>query len=160
MKVLILVLILSLFLSLQSCFKIETYSPEPKVTLIDFIFTDTVDELENEVRNGTLHFSFVDGDGDIGFDTTAPQQKTIFLEKYKFIDGILTKLDFDELNLDYYIPKFSPTGNNKALQGEIYVNDLNETKPFVGDTIMYTYYIVDRSGNKSNVDSTEFMIVY
>jgi len=159
MKVLIIVIILSIFLSFQSCFKIEDYPLEPKVSLIDFTFTDTVDALDNEVRNGTLHFSFVDGDGDIGFDTTSPQQNTIFLEKYKFIDGVLTKLDF-EVPMNYYIPKFSPMGNNKALQGEIYVNDLNETKPFVGDTIMYTYYIVDRSGNKSNVDSTEFMIVY
>lgn len=159
MKVLILVLILSIFLSLQSCFKIEAYPPEPQVSLIAFTYVDTVDELDNEVRNGTLHFSFVDGDGDIGFDTTAPQQNTIFIEKYKFIDGELTKLDLI-IPLNYYVPKFSPTGNNKALKGEIYVNDLDETKPFVGDTIMYTYYIVDRSGNKSNVDSTEFMVVY
>lgn len=147
-----------MFLILQSCFKIETYPPEPEVSLIDFVFIDSVDALGNEVRNGTLHFSFVDGDGDIGFDTTSPQQNTIFIEKYKFIDGELTKLDLI-VPLNFYVPKFSSTGNNKALKGEIYVNDLNETKPFNGDTIMYTYYIVDRSGNKSNVDSTEFMVV-
>ncbi|PLX08959.1 MAG: hypothetical protein C0596_03880 [Marinilabiliales bacterium] len=114
--------------------------------------------MDNPVLRGTLHFSFVDGDGDIGFDTTSPQQNTIFLEKYRYIDGLLTAVDL-QVPLNYYVPLFEPEGSSKTLKGEIYVNDLDETAPFDGDTIVYKFYIVDREGNVSNVESTGDLIL-
>ena len=141
-----------------SCFNIEQYPPEPQIEFISFVFTDTIDELDNRVLNGTLHFSFVDGDGDIGFDTTSPQQNTIFLEKYKYQNGVVTPIDL-VVPLNYYLPKFQTEGNRKTLKGEILINDLDENFPFSGDTILYKFYIVDRAGNVSNVETTGPLVI-
>jgi len=143
-----------------SCFRIEEYPPEPQIELIEFVFVDTVDGMENgnRVFNGTLRFSFIDGDGDIGFDTTSPQQNTIFLEKYKYNNGVLSIVD---LNIDphYYVPYFNPEGPNKTLKGEMIIYDIDEYPPFDGDTILYKFFIVDRAGNVSNIESTGNLIL-
>ena len=143
---------------MQSCFKIETYPVEPSVKTIGFTLVDSMDLLGNPILNGTLHFSFIDGDGDIGFDTVAPQQNTIFIEKYKIVNGISQLVNLSP-PLYYYVPKFTSEGNNRALKGEMFVRDLNEYQPFDGDTIMYKFYIVDRAGHVSNIDSTEYLII-
>jgi len=123
---------------------------------MDFKIVDTSDLLGNRVLNGTLHFYFVDGDGDIGFDTTSPRQNTIFLDKYKVSNGIESKIDV-LVPLSYFVPEFSNSSNNRTLKGEMIINDLNENFPLEYDTILYKFYIVDRSGNTSNVESTGFI---
>jgi len=149
---------LFLIIAVVSCFKLEQYPPEPQIEFIDFTFVDTVDGLENRVLNGTLHFSFVDGDGDIGFDTIQPQQNTVFLEKFKYQNGVATSIDL-LIPLNYFVPKFVTEGNRKTLKGEIIINDLDENYPFNGDTVFYKFYIVDRAGNVSNIDSTGNLII-
>ncbi len=146
--------------SILSCFRIEHYPPEPQIELIEFTFVDTVDDMDkgNRVLKGTLHFSFIDGDGDIGFDTTSPQQNTIFMEKYMYNDGVLNIVQLNP-EPNYYIPYFESEGPNKTLKGEMIVNDINEYGPFLGDTIIYKFYIVDRAGNVSNIESTGNLIL-
>lgn len=139
-----------------SCFKIITYPETPEVDFISFEIKDSLDILGNSVISGTLHFYFVDGDGDIGFDTIGGVKNTIFLEKYKIENGTPIKIDL-LVPLNYYVPKFEKTGNNKTLKGEMFVYELNEYVPFEYDTIMYKFYIIDRAGNKSNVDSTGYI---
>jgi hypothetical protein len=158
-KYIIAILILVL-LGLQSCFKIETYPDTPHIELIDFTFVDTIDnpELGNRVLKGTLHFYFVDGNGDIGFDTTSPRQNTIFLEKYRISGNQAILIDLLE-PLNFYVPEFTKSGSNSTLKGEMFVLDLNEYFPLTADTLMYKFYIVDRDGNKSNVDSTGYLIL-
>lgn len=158
-KLIIAVLIVTL-LGLQSCFKIETYSDIPHIELLEFTFVDTIDnpELGNKVMKGTLHFYFVDGNGDIGFDTTSPRQNTIFMEKYKISGNQAILIDL-VVPLNYFVPKFSRSGSNSTIKGEMFVKDLNESYPFANDTIMYKFYVVDRAGNKSNVDSTGYLIL-
>ncbi len=156
-KVLIAALIVLAFI-MQSCFKPEVYPPEPSIEFLDFNFIDTVDLLDNPVLNGTLHFYFVDGDGDVGFDTTSPRKNTIFLEKYKIENGQEILIDLT-VPLSYFVPEFENSTENSALKGEMFVNDLNETFPFEDDTILYKFYIVDRSGNKSNVANTGYLVL-
>jgi len=141
---------------LQSCFKVEPFSPVPSIEFMDFNLVDTTDLLGNRVLNGTLHFYFVDGDGDIGFDTTSPRQNTIFLEKFKIANGIESKIDL-LVPLSYFVPKFSNSSNNRTLKGEMIINDLNENFPLEYDTIVYKFYIVDREGNTSNIESTGYI---
>lgn len=156
-RILILILFISLF-ALQSCFKVETYPPEPRVEFLDFKYVDTIDGLENHVLNGTLHFYFEDGDGDVGFDTTTPRKNTIFLEKYIVTDGVEILSDVS-VPLNFYVPEFENSGENSTLKGEMFVNDLNESYPLNSDTIFYKFYIVDRAGNKSNVESTGYLVL-
>ncbi len=141
---------------LQSCFKVEPYSPIPSIEFLSFNVVDTTDLLGNRVINGTLHFYFVDGDGDIGFDTTSPRQNTIFLEKFKVVNGTESKIDLI-VPLNYFVPKFSNSSNRKTLKGEMIINDLNENYPLEYDTIIYKFYIVDRAGNSSNIETTGYI---
>lgn len=77
------IILFLLLFSFSSCFKPQTFPKEPNIEFIDFIVKDTFDILQNRVLNGTLHFYFVDGDGDIGYDTTSPRQNTIFYKNIK-----------------------------------------------------------------------------
>lgn len=152
------IILFLLLFSFSSCFKPQTFPKEPNIEFIDFIVKDTFDILQNRVLNGTLHFYFVDGDGDIGYDTTSPRQNTIFLKKYK-IENKQEVLINMQVPLEYFVPKFKRNIQDEALQGEMFVKNLNETFPFENDTIMYKFYIKDRAGNKSNVASTGYIIV-
>jgi hypothetical protein len=142
---------------LSSCFKPDVFPPEPHIEFTEFVFIDTVDVLDNPVLNGTLKFYFVDGDGDIGFDTTSPRKNTIFIQKYAIRNGEEVLVDL-QVPLHFYVPVFVNSDPDKALQGDMYVNDLNEIIPFSDDTIMYEFYIVDRAGNKSNVETTGYLV--
>lgn len=153
---LVILLIVFCSIMLQACFKIEPYSPIPSIEFLDFRNIDTTDLLGNKVMNGTLHFYFVDGDGDIGFDTISPRQNTIFLEKFKVVDGVETKIDM-LIPLNYFVPKFDNSTTNKTLKGEMIIDDLNENYPLDYDTIIYKFYIVDRAGNSSNIESTGYV---
>ncbi len=121
------------------------------------MLTDSVNALGNRKYSGSLTFTFVDGDGDIGFGQDSLAPKTVFVDKYEIIDNVAYPV---ELAVDYYynIPKFSTTGNRKALKGEIIVRSLDELYPLnTENTIMYKFYIVDRSWNYSNIDSTGYI---
>lgn len=142
----------------HSCFKPQSYPKEPKIEFIDFIIKDTLDILQNRVLNGSLHFYFIDGDGDIGFDTTSPKKNTIFLQKYRIENQAEVLIDL-QVALEYFVPKFKNTNQNGVLQGEMIVRDLNETFPFDYDTILYKFYIKDRAGHKSNIANTGHIIL-
>lgn len=149
----IVLFVILIMFSISSCFKPEVFPPEPNIEFISFSFIETLDVLDNPVLNGTLKFNFIDGNGDIGFDTISPRKNTIFLEKYKISNGQEVLVDL-LIPLEFFVPTIKITQPDIALKGEMYVNDLNEMSPILNDTIVYRFYIVDRAGNKSNVEST------
>ncbi|MDR2835631.1 MAG: hypothetical protein LBV69_05455 [Bacteroidales bacterium] len=146
-------------LFIESCERPKIVSTTPTITFTKFSLKDTVDF--NHLLRGTLKFEFVDGDGNIGFGTDSTANKTVFLEKYKIINSIPNRIEFNEgYLLNYRIPVFSTTGNRKVLSGEIVLRYLDETFPInPNDTIMYKFYIYDRDMNKSNIDSTGYIIL-
>ncbi|MDD3686212.1 MAG: hypothetical protein PHE56_05535 [Bacteroidales bacterium] len=152
------ILSILMLVGIVSCFKPDVYPPEPHIDFVEFVFVDTVDALDNPVLNGTLKFFFVDGDGDIGHDTTSPIKNTIFIEKFAIRNGQEVLLDL-QIPLEFYVPVFENSDPDMALKGDMFVNDLNEIFPFSDDTIIYKFYIVDRAGNKSNVEETGFLIL-
>lgn len=107
---------------------------------------------------------FTDGDGDIGlsdaddqppFDTASTYYHNLFLEYDSLSGGEWTRVVFS-LPLYYRIPSITPTGQNKALEGEIAV----AIKPWPvipgsqGDTIRLSCTLVDRALRVSNtIDS-------
>jgi len=143
-----------------SCRKIESYPEIPFIEFKSFTLQDTVDLLGNPGKVGELVFSFVDGDGDIGFDSTATDTTSIydlFFTLYEKLDGEFLKVDEDDLEtpLNYRIPFIEMEGQNKTLKGEIQV-DFFYIKIFLikYDTIKYEFYIIDRALHKSNVETT------
>lgn len=128
---------------------------EPVITFKSF--TQYTDSASFVIR-------FTDGDGDIGlsdadnqppFDTGSTYYHNLFLEYDSLSNGEWTRVVFT-LPLYYRMPRITPTGQNKALEGEIAV----AIKPWPvipgsqGDTIRLGCTLVDRALRVSNaVDS-------
>ena len=143
---------------LFSCKKIETLPATPSVKFTSFAVFDTTDILGNTEKGGRLKFYFEDGDGDMGLaEPSAGQTDTtnLFLTLYRKTNGAMVLApDNDPLKPSAYrIPYMTRTGTNKILKGTISVT-------FVylfwspTDTIRYNFFIKDRAGHVSNVDST------
>ena len=59
--------------------------------------------------------------------------------------------------LNYRIPFIPMRGRNQAMKGEIQV--LFFYWDFPWDTIQYSFYVIDRAGNKSNTAETPILIL-
>lgn len=153
-------------LVLSSCRKTETYPEIPEIEYKSFFFRDTIDELGNEGLVGRLTFSFVDGDGDIGLkqppDTINPgdpEYSNLFFTMFDLQNGILVEIGEDELEfpLYYRIPYLEPQRMDNSLTGEVEVEFTYLL--FSYDTIKYEFYITDRAGHESNIESTPLFIL-
>lgn len=145
---------------LFGCRKEEKFPPEPVIAF---------KSLEQYPQGDSASFviSFTDGDGDVGldayddqppFDTASQYYHNLFLEYDELQNGVWTSIDF-VLPLYYRIPRITPTGQNKALEGEIAV----ALKPWpyssTGDTIRIRAYMVDRALNTSNTVTSSSIVV-
>ena len=74
------------------------------------------------------------------------------------VDGEYREIDTSELESKpfYRIPPLDREGQNKTLKGEINVEIEYYTVDY--DTLKYTFYLMDRSFNRSNVDTTTEII--
>jgi hypothetical protein len=143
-------------LVLSTCEPIEKVSNVPEIHFKSFALynKDTLDDFNINV--GVLIFSFIDGNADIGVMPNATDTLNVFLEPFQKVHGI-----YEPLNVDTFGQKFSlkndPSlvriGQNKTIKGEIKVEIIYPYVPSF-DTMRYEFYILDRAGNKSNVDST------
>jgi hypothetical protein len=136
---------------LSSCLKTEEFPKEPHI------------EYKSYVQHGDsseLTISFTDGDGDIGLgqgDTLAPYNPgsewyhNFFVDYYKMVNGEWVMQDFP-LPLYYRIPVITPTGQNKALQGDITVEISTLVLPAdtTVDFVRFSIHIADRALHESN----------
>jgi len=154
--VLILIVIILSFSS--GCEKIRQLPPEPYIEFRQFTMFDTIDILGNPAKAGILEFYFEDGDGDLGLRQPIEGQTdttNLFFTLFYKEDGVFTEADTLDFNNppDYRIPYMEREGQNKTLQGLIEITFLY----FIfdsNDTIRYDFYIKDRAGNESNIEST------
>ena len=142
---------------LFSCEKAEDYSEIPNIEFLEF----RVDPGDGEytTANGIISFSFVDGDGNIGFyensefDTITSNNIVDFVYKeYYKQNG-----DFIEKEGDpYYLPYFEKGVYRKSLKGTI---DIYLPRTILSpDTVYYEFYIMDRDSNQSNIEITPEII--
>ena len=159
------VLILILFFAI-ACEKITTVNPVPVITFKEFTLS-LIDTLGNTYPQGKLRFGFVDGDGADLADANVTYTNiygqaingdtlySIILTPYIKVDTQYVESDFDTIN-NYLIydsdMNIAKVGQNKTLKGEIEVSRLFLYVP--ADTLRFDFYIVDRDGNKSNVETT------
>ena len=155
----ILIITIIVLLSGLSCKKIESLPEIPSISFKSFMLIDTIDALGNEGKIGELIFDFEDGDGDIGL--TQPDSLSVdstnfnlFFTMFSKIDGEFIEVSEKDLEapLNYRIPYIKKEGQNKALKGEIKVDFIYLL--FEYDTFKYSFFIVDRALNKSNVETT------
>ena len=151
-------------LAVYSCTKIESFPPEPEIEYQSFDLRDTV-ILSNPAKVGDLVVSFVDGDGDIGWeepDTIPPDDSTaynLFFTLFEKLDGDFIEVDTPAIAapIRYIIPFIEREGQNKTMKGTIKVRF--QYLFFNFDTIRYDFYMVDRSFNQSNVESTPEIVL-
>ena len=144
-----LLVLLAIFAS--ACIKPEAFPDEPRITFRS---------LKQFADSASFTIAFTDGDGDIGlsagdnappFDAGSTYYNNLFLEMDTLYHGVWTRVQFT-LPLRYRIPRITPTGQNKALEGEIAVN----IAPWPifpgseGDTVRIFARMVDRAIHESN----------
>lgn len=149
---------------LASCDEVtETYPDEPVVDYQTFGIYISEDALGNQVAIGRLTFNFTDGDGNLGLlpleensNPLLPDSKkyNFYLQLYDLQGYEFVKIPESEGGiLKYRIPFL-------AKQPTKGVMDLDITYPLiVHDTIFYTFYIVDRTLNHSNTDTTDVIVL-
>ena len=149
---------------LVSCEKIQPDFPdEPVIDYQRFDLFITVDQLNNKTLVGKLSFKFTDGDGNIGL-RPLPDSSGLNLPDTLKDNFFLQLYDLKGFNyetipeedggiLKYRIPFL----DNQPLSGTL---DLDISYPLIiHDTIFYTFYIYDRDFNRSNIDSTEVIVL-
>lgn len=147
---------------MSSCLKREEFPEEPLITFKEFNVSGD---------SGQLVVTFTDGNGDIGlneWDTVPPydlengEYYNLLLDYYEKQNGVWINYT-DSLPVPYYyrIPIITPSGQNKALEGEIAVDLVptyyNPFSPY--DTIKFSVQLIDRALNKSNIVETGEIIV-
>jgi hypothetical protein len=157
-------LLFSVLLLMISCDEIDpVYPDEPVVDYQSFGLFISIDALGNTTLMGQLTFDFTDGDGNLGL---APLVDTSALNvpdtvKYNFFLHLydLQGYDFVEIPdedggvLKYRIPYL----DKQPLSGTM---DLQISYPVINyDTIYYTFYIYDRDYNRSNIDTTDIIVL-
>ena len=146
-----------LVVSVASCLKPQEFPPEPEIAFKDFVILSD---------SAKLTVTFQDGDGDIGlsesdtlppYDTSSIYHYNLFAQYWEKKDGLgwvqATDITGEPIEFRYRTPIITPTGQNKALKGEIEMT----LEPFYyllgsqdSDTIKYRVMLVDRALNESN----------
>ena len=167
------VFIIILFtLIFSACIKTEPVSPIPEIEFISYDLQEAWDTLGNPLIIGRVEFSFIDGDADFGLeyqwvDSTGWDERNynVFFKPYEKIDSLYFRIPDDTVGKEF--PNYNPppyykvwrdtpldrVGQNKTVKGFIRINmQFYEIPDY--DTIRYDFYITDRAGNKSNVEST------
>lgn len=154
-------LVLLIVTSTTSCVKEKQFPPQPVIEFEKFVSygNDSAD----------CFIKFKDGDGDIGIlpgDAISEDDlKMKYLYKHP-TTGIFTPIDssfgtapFDTLFYSYRVPNITPDGQYKALDGQIKIK--LRTSPLFGPHTIVKFEITlkDRSGNKSNMVSTNEITV-
>lgn len=145
-------------LGFSSCEKPQDYSPIPEIEYISTVFTQNVDQ---NITEATISFSFIDGDGDLGLEQAdtmgqfAPDQEFYYNLIFDFYEKKNDTLKLSPRK-DYFrfqnISKSQTT--NKVLKGDMEVTINFENSQSFSDTSIFRFYIYDRALNKSNVVET------
>ncbi|OFX27834.1 MAG: hypothetical protein A2033_17475 [Bacteroidetes bacterium GWA2_31_9] len=166
MRCKILAILLILFIAIYSCKKPEQYSEIPEISFKDIRIENTYDTLDNHIKRVYLTFYVIDGDGDIGldtsehyppYDTSSVYYHNLFIDEFEKINGIYEPIDLT-VPLYYRIPNIVQKGKNKTLKADIIIK-LDYTLPSLYDTIKYDFFIYDRALHKSNTVSTSDIIL-
>lgn len=140
-----------------SCINPPDYPPEPQIEFLS-ITKNIMDQSSLLGDSTLLTFTFQDGDGDLGSDSTI---NAFVIDKR---DGFEAR--------KYVIPFIPPQGAANGISGEIsfalytscciYEDNYPpcSTNPNQAlDTLIYQIYIEDRAGNQSNLIDTEPIIL-
>ena len=160
----IVTLLFSALLLMISCNEVDpVYPDEPVVDYQGFGLFITSDPLGNNTLIGQLTFDFTDGDGNLGLlplvDTTDLNVPDTV--KFNFFLYLYDLQGYDWVQIpeeDGGILKYRiPYLDKQPLSGTM---DLKISYPVITyDTIYYTFYVYDRDFNRSNIDTTDVIVL-
>jgi hypothetical protein len=160
---------LALLLLLAGCRNIVDYPDEPVISFTSVLSRDSTDVLDNPVKRVTMTFHLTDGNGDIGLgitDTIGPFNKdsafyyNLILQEYKKENNSFAEVPAPDGLRKYRIPDLTPTGQNKTLIADISVTveyPYSITNPLPFNEFRYEFYVIDRSLNMSNRDTSSII---
>jgi hypothetical protein len=135
------------------CKKANDYPDEPVLS-----FKSLTTQKESGIdRNLTLVVSFTDGDGDVGWEDSNPQDNFI-LKWFKFTGSSWVEL-IPVSSFNSTIHPLTPSGKNKAIRGDISFFTEFLVSPAAEDTFRLEVYIVDRAMHQSNTVTTPQFIL-
>lgn len=149
----------------MGCVHKERFSDTPK---IESVTLTKISNGTNKDSDGLLVIHFTDGDGDIGldeddtmppFDTTSAFYYNYFITYYELQNGVWVSPPELENNFHVRLPRFLQGETKEPLQGNIdlIININNPYSPY--DTIKFDCQIVDRALRKSNIVTTQEIII-
>ena len=142
-------------LLLIGCEPIEKVSKVPAIEFKSFSLYE-MDTIDFQIKVGELNFSFIDGNADFGVVQNTDDTLNLFLTPFKKVNMAYEPLNVDTFGRKYAVmndEKLVRIGQNKTVKGEIKLQIYYFVIPPF-DTIRYDFYIMDRAGNMSNVEST------
>jgi hypothetical protein len=155
--------VISIFFVFSGCVKQENYPDVPQIQLLSY--TNVFDTGQYAVR-GILIISFTDGNGDIGlnpnnthppYDTAGPYYYNYVISYFEKQQGVFKPIDLNP-PFSARIPVLNSEFPGKPIKGIIADTlELNPRPLF--DTIKFEAFIYDRTLNKSNVISTQEIIL-
>jgi hypothetical protein len=154
-----------ILLFLQSC-EVDhvDYPLEPQIEFLNTDVSIGQNVLGQSQVNIKLSFYLIDGDGDMGltqYDSIPPYDANFFPSLYGIENGEM-KEDTNLIADKYRIPWVGDLGQDKILKAVIYIDfnyPFNEQYPFPYDSVVYSFYLVDRALNKSNIAWSDTIVV-
>jgi hypothetical protein len=151
-----LIALVSIFF-VSACEEPQKFPNEPQIDFYQIYVNDTTDGLGNIVKLHLLTFRIVDGDGNLGVYQDDTVTNNLFITFYQKVNGVYEEVSSD-IPLYFRIPYTDPVGLNEYFKADIQVeltypiNIYNTNGLF--DTVMYSFYVMDRDSNYSNVENT------
>ncbi len=156
---------------LASCHKTVNYPPQPVIDFQYVLVKDTVEdsELGNKVVLYQLVFKVLDGDNNLGlsdqdttgdFSTGSPYHNNLFISILNKNNGRFDTVQLP-LSLSYRIPKADVVNIYNYYKAVIMV-DLTFDPVVLSnmlDTFKFSFYVVDRDLNMSNIQQTPELTV-
>jgi hypothetical protein len=151
--------------TLAACKKQETYSLVPAIEYKSIFRAPATTGFDSAV---VVTISFTDGDGDIGYypvgdsrndpkfdDVNSQYYNNYVVKTYILESGVWQA---DPINVSARLPYMTPEGSNKALRGDIQ-RTLTLPPALNNDTLKYEVYIWDRALNRSNIITTDAIVL-
>jgi hypothetical protein len=140
------------------------FPPQPYIEFLSTAITIDENLLEQNQINIKLKFYLIDGDGDVGLtqeDIYPPYDANFYPTFYSIVNGALA-IDTTLIADTYRIPWVGDLGQDNSLKAEIAIDfeyPFNAQSPFPYDSIIYSFYMVDRALNESNVAWSDTIVI-
>ncbi len=149
-----------LFILVLSCTQPPDYPDEPVITF-ERTSRDSMIQGSQNQDSITIHFSYTDGDGDLGNED---ETFDVFVRDSRF-----PELDY----ATFILPFIPPRGTGNGISGEVSLvvftsccifppgtfPACDNPAEFPRDTLQFEIFILDRSGNESNHIMTDDIIL-